>query len=166
MLRSRPAIILAVFVMMSSLQTIPSAGQTKPDQVKGDPNNTRLLAALEKTGYSYRKASEGIWVVSLTGKNLKEIDVIVQAVEDSVLLQTQVVERKAVVGKEALLVKLLEFNHEYDTAKFALSEEMLYARIDLHARLVDADELKHLVNALALMADEAYPQIKPLLGAK
>ena len=162
---SRPVIILFVLVILL-LQMSPAAAQTRPDQGKSNPNSTRLLAALEKTGYSYRKANEGIWVVSLTGKNLKEIDVIVQAVEDSVLLQTQVVERKAVVGKEALLVKLLEFNHEYDTAKFALSEDMLYARIDLHAKLVDADELKHLVNALALMADEVYPQIKPLLGAK
>ena len=166
MLRGRHTIILAV-ILLALQTTAPSWGQTEQTQGKGSNADAgRLLAALEKSGYNYRKAGDGIWVVTLAGKNIKDIDIAVTSVEDSVLLQTQVVERKAIVRKEALFIKLLELNHEYDTAKFALSEEMLYARIDLHSRLVDAEELKHLINQLALFVDESYPQIKPLLGAK
>jgi hypothetical protein len=49
----------------------------------------------------------------------------------------------------------------------ALSEEILYLRMDTHLRLLDDQELKYLLEQIARAADEMYPQIKQFLpGAK
>lgn len=161
--------LIKLFAFAAALTLLlPAAAlpQTRPPSTQTATAPERLLSLLEKTGYGYSKAGEGIWVVTLEGKNLKEIGIIVQSVEDLVLLQTQVAERKAVADKPALLLKLLELNHEYDAVKFAVSPEMLYARTEAHARLLDPDQLKYLINQLALLADEASPQLRPLLNTR
>lgn len=144
----------------------PAAAPPPPKPAPSGSSAARVLAALEKSGHTYRKVDEGIWAVGLSGKNIKEIAVVVVAVEDSVLVQAQLAGRKDLSLKEALLVKLLELNHEYDASKLALSEEMLYARTEMRAKLVDAKELDYLITQVAALADEAYPQIKPFVVTK
>ena len=71
-------------------------------------------------------------------------------------------DRKDLKLQPAALTKL-----KFDSIKVALSEEMLYVRMDTHLRLLDNQELKYLVEQIANAADEMYPQVKPFLaGAK
>lgn len=160
--------IIRLMLAAALTLTLPAAAlpqaQTPPRQETAD--RERLLGLLEKTGYDYRKTDEGIWVVTLEGKNIKEINVVVHLAEQMVVLQTALLERKAVTDKPGLLLKLLELNHEYDIVKFAISSDMLYARTEVHGRLLDAEYLKYLINQLAFLADDTEPQIRPLLKGK
>jgi len=77
------------------------------------------------------------------------------------------VDRKDLKPQPVLLTKLLELNHKFDSIKLALSEDMLYLRMDTHLRLLDNQELKYLVEQIANAADETYPQIRLFVaGAK
>ena len=134
------------------------------DKSKGAPE---IVALLEKSGYSYSKVSDGVWEVPGTGKNLKEFGIRLALADDILLVMVKLVDRKDLTLQPTLLAKLLELNHKFDSIKLALSEDMLYLRMDTHVRLLDKQELKYLVEQIANATDETYPQIKQFVaGAK
>ncbi|HKA16813.1 MAG TPA: YbjN domain-containing protein [Blastocatellia bacterium] len=134
------------------------------DRPKGAPD---MVALLEKSGYSYSKVRDGVWEIPGTGKNLKEFGIRLALAEDVLLVMVRLADRKDVKLQPALMTRLLELNHKFDWIKLALSEDMLYLRMDTHVRLVDSQELKYLVEQIANATDETYPQIKQFVtGAK
>ena len=161
--KSIPLVLVVVCALFQAAATPQT--QTQSNEAKSSASEDRLLSALDKSGYEYRKVDKGVWVIDLKGKHLSEIRVIASAVEDSILLQADIADRKSLKLNEGLLVKLLELNHQYDEAKIALAEKRLYARADLHTKLVDGEELGFLINQVAVLADEAYQQAKPFVGS-
>ncbi len=147
------------------LATEKGWGQTQQPAAKSQDYTGKLLSLLEQSGYRYSKLGDGLWEIPATGDNVKEFSIRLALAEDVLLVMARIADRKNLVIKEGLLAKLLALNHHFDTAKLALSEEMLYARIDLHVRLVDAQELKYLVEQMANVVDETYPQIKQFITA-
>jgi hypothetical protein len=156
-------IVGALIVIASIVNTGKGQGQTTQAQAK--PATSGLLAALEKSGYTYTKVGNGIYEIPATGKNIKEFPLRLTQAEDIVIVIAKLADRKDVTLKAPFTLKLLEMNDNYDVVKFALSAEMLYARIDIHSRVMDVDELKSLVELMAHVVDEAYPEIKPFLPA-
>ena len=58
-------------------------------QVKSDPQIVSKLAQiLEKSGYTYRKAADNVWVVSFKGKTKADIQVFVTSAENLVIMGT------------------------------------------------------------------------------
>lgn len=138
---------------------------TPAQQARSKPGQGSLTALLEKSGYSFTKVSDGVYEVPATGNNLKEFPLRLVQAGDLILVIYKFADRKQVSIQEPLAVKLLELNDNYDVVKFALSSEMLYTRVDIHTRLVDVEELKYLIELTAQVVDEAYPQLKPFIGA-
>ncbi|MEK6289211.1 MAG: hypothetical protein AABO57_26150 [Acidobacteriota bacterium] len=160
MLNHRAIIALALVGLLTSV--IGSA--YAQDKSKG---GAQIVALLEKSGYSYTKVSDGVWEVPGTGKNLKEFGIRLALADDILLVMVKLADRKDLKLQPALMTKLLELNHKFDSIKLALSEDMLYLRMDTHLRLLDNQELKYLVEQIANAADETYPQIKQFVaGAK
>ena len=73
-------------------------------------------------------------------------------------------DRKDLKLEPALLTKLLELNHSIDSVKIALSEDMLYVRMDTHLRILDTPELKYVIDQMSGATDEIYPQIKKFIA--
>jgi len=144
------------------LLTTPVLGGARPQtKTKGAPE---IVALLEKSGYTYTKVSDGVWEIPGTGKNLKEFGIRLALADDILLVMVKMADRKDLKLQPALLTKLLELNHKFDSIKLALSEDMAYLRMDTHLRLLDGEELKYLVTQIANAADETYPQVKPFIG--
>jgi len=156
--------IVGALIVISSMLN-PGNGQGQTTQAQAKPGPSGLLAALEKSGYSYTKVGNGIYEIPATGKNIKEFPLRLTQAEDIIIVIAKLADRKDVAIKAPFTIKLLEMNDNYDVVKFALSAEMLYARIDIHSRVMDVDELKSLVELMAHVVDEAYPEIKPFLPA-
>lgn len=155
--------ITALIILFLLLTSLPCAVGA---QDKAKPGND-FVALLEKSGYSYTKVGDGLWEVPGTGKNLKEFGIRLALADDILLVMVRLAGRKEVKLEPALLIKLLELNHKFDWVKLALSDDIIYLRMDTHLRLVDNQELKYLVEQIANATDETYPQIKPFLsGAK
>jgi hypothetical protein len=149
-----------VALMLLTPPLLETAGaQTK---TKGAPE---IVALLEKSGYTYTKVSDGVWEIPGTGKNLKEFGIRLALADDILLVMVKIADRKDLKLQPALLTKLLELNHKFDSIKLALSEDMAYLRMDSHLRLLDGEELKYLVTQIANAADETYPQVKQFIGA-
>ncbi|HKP85703.1 MAG TPA: TonB family protein [Blastocatellia bacterium] len=124
-----------------------------------------LLAALERSGYRYSKVGEGVWDVAATGKNIGEFSIRVTMAEELILMLVKLADRKDVTAKNPLLLKLLEMNHRFDAARVALSDDMLYARIDVRARVADREEFNYAVEQLARVTDEIYPELKTFISS-
>ncbi|MFY9555849.1 MAG: YbjN domain-containing protein [Blastocatellia bacterium] len=152
------AIIALALVLIFAGAISPANAQ---ERAKGAPD---IVALLEKSGYSYTKVSDGVWEVPGTGKNLKEFGIRLAHADDILLVMVKLVDRKDLKPQPALLTKLLELNHKFDSIKVALSEDMLYLRMDTHLRLLDNQELKYLVEQIANATDETYPQIKQFVA--
>jgi hypothetical protein len=153
-------LVLITFIFPLSPGVIPSYAQ----KAKAAPD---VVSLLEKSGYGYTKVGEGVWEVPGTGKNLKEFGIRLALADDLLLVMVKLSERKDLRLQPALTTKLLELNHKFDSIKLALSEDMLYLRMDARLRLVDPEELKYLVEQIAHATDETYPQIKQFIaGAK
>jgi hypothetical protein len=59
-----------------------------------------------------------------------------------------------------LLLKIAEFNANYDYVKLALEKTSLDVRVDVHANLLDLATFNALENQAALAADAAYGLLK------
>jgi len=158
-IKSTTALII-LFLLLTSL-TCSVGAQEKPKP------GSEFVGLLEKSGYSYTKVGDGLWEVPGTGKNLKEFGIRLALADDILLVMVRLAGRKEVKLEPTLLTKLLELNHKFDWVKLAISDEIVYLRMDTHLRLVDSQELKYLIEQIANATDETYPQIKPfLVGAK
>lgn len=138
------------------------AGPGQPVAAKGE---NRLLALLDQSRYSYVKVSDGVWEVPATGKNLPTFNIRITRANDVVLLIAKLADRKNVTARMELLVKLLEMNHRYDYAKVALTDEMLYVRMDIRARVLDGPELSYAIEQVAKVVDGIYPEVKAFIAA-
>ncbi|HSE37003.1 MAG TPA: hypothetical protein VLG74_06855 [Blastocatellia bacterium] len=154
--------LIAIVLILSPSSLAGSAG----GQAKSS-GTAEIVALLEKSGYSYRKVGDGLWEIPGTGKNLREFGIRLALADDILLVMVKLAGRKELRLEPALVTKLLELNHKFDAIKLALSEDMIYLRMDIHLRLLDDQELKYLVEQIANATDETYPQIKPFVaGAK
>ena len=153
---------VGVLIVIASMAS-SSKGQDQTKQPAAKPASSGLLGVLEKSGYTYTRVGNGIYEVPATGKNLKEFPLRLTQAEDIIIVIAKLADRKDIAIKPPFTIKLLEMNDNYDVVKFALSAEMLYARIDIHSRVVDVDELKSLIELMAHVVDEAYPEIKAFL---
>jgi len=152
--------LLAVaFTLVLASGVCSASGQ---DKSKSAPE---VVTLLERSGYSYKKVGDGVWEVPGTGKNLKEFAIKLALADDVLLVMVKLVDRKELKLLPALSTKLLELNHKFDSIKLALSEDMLYLRMDTHVRLLDDKELKYLVEQIANATDETYPQIRPFVSS-
>ena len=158
--KSKLAVVTSMVALV--LLATPVLGAGRPQsKTKGAPE---IVALLEKSGYTYTKVSDGVWEIPGTGKNLKEFGIRLALADDILLVMVKIADRKDLKLQPALLTKLLELNHKFDSIKLALSEDMAYLRMDSHLRLLDGEELKYLVTQIANAADETYPQIKQFIG--
>lgn len=148
---------IAALILLTTPVLSSAGAQTKKDAAD-------IVALLEKSGYTYTKVTDGVWEIPGTGKNLKEFAIRLALADDILLVMVKLGDRKDVKLQPPLLIKLLELNHKFDSIKLALSEDMVYLRMDTHLRLLDGEELKYLVTQIANATDETYPQVKQFIG--
>jgi hypothetical protein len=162
----RGKFLINAFVITVALTALASSLEAQVRQNRSGTDTARLLAALERSGHKYRKTDEKTWLVSMIGNNIKDMPVAVTLADDYVLVQVRLAPRKDVNVKDPLLVKMLELNDEIDAAKLALSKDWVYARAEMHAKLVGEKEIDYLIRQVAAVADEIYPHIEQALNRK
>ena len=151
--------LLASLLVLSTVVGICSA------QDKEDANAaSKVVALLEKSGHTYTKVKDGVWEINFTGDNLKEFSVRFALGGNILVSMARLAGRKDLKFEPALLTKLLELNHSIDSVKVALSEEMLYVRMDTHLRILDSQELKYVIDQMSGATDEIYPQVKKFIA--
>jgi hypothetical protein len=126
-------------------------------------DSSDIVLLLEKSGYKYTKVSDGVWEITFAGKNTGDFPVRLALAGNIVLAIAKLADRKDLKMEQPMLVKLLECNDQFDFVKLSLSKDMLYLRMETTTRLLDAQELKHVLEQVSAATDEIYPQIKGFL---
>jgi hypothetical protein len=156
--------MLAIALLL--LATAVCRAQTPPAQAPASPaakGSSDIALLLEKSGYKYTKVSDGVWEITFAGKNTGDFPVRLALAGNIILAIAKLADRKDLKLDPEFLVKLLECNDQFDFVKLALSKDMLYIRMETATRLLDGQELKHVLEQVSAATDEIYPQIKQYL---
>ena len=134
-----------------------AASPEKPDSV------LRVAELIAKSTGPYKQLAPGMWETTYKGKNVAVIRVRIAAAQDGVFFIAPLFPRDKLALSQAFLLRIAEFNAEYDYVKLALGKTSLDIRLDTHAGLLDAATFSALEGQTALAADEAYALIRNLL---
>ena len=163
-----------MLVLVGVLLAVPAWAQTPvpvPGKVEGPappssdkPDTVQRVADLiAKSAGPYKQIVPGVWETTYKGKNLAVIRVRVAAAQDGVFFIVALFPRDKLALSQAFLLRIAEFNAEYDYVKLGLDKTSLNLRLDTHAGLLDAATFSALEGQTALAADEAYALVRSLL---
>jgi len=152
--------LLLTFIGVGYAQAPAATPAAAPAQLK---DATEIVLLLEKSGYKYTKVSDGVWEITFAGKNTGDFPVRLALAGNIVLAIAKLADRKDLKLEPPFLTRLLECNDQFDFIKLALSKDMLYLRMEISTRLLDSQELKHVLEQVSAATDEIYPQIKEFL---
>ena len=157
-----------MFALLLSLAAICGAQTLAPASppaaaASSAKNSSDIVLLLEKSGYKYTKVSDGVWEITFAGKNTGDFPVRLALAGNILLAIAKLGDRKDLKLEPEFLVKLLECNDQFDFVKLSLSKDMLYLRMETTTRLLDGQELKHVLEQVSAATDEIYPQIKQYL---
>ena len=107
------------------------AAPVKPDAIQ------RVAELVAKSSGPYKEIALGIWETTYQGKNLPVIRVRIAAAEDGVFFIVPLFARDKLALSQAFLLRIAEFNAEYDYVKLALDKTSLNLRLDSYASLLD-----------------------------
>lgn len=128
----------------------------------------KLVRLLKEDNYNYvTTSSPTVFVIHLTGTNLKDIKVILAIggdVDSDLVIFVTVTPKATMPPTADFRYILLKANHDYDQVKVGFDgDDDLSVRIDGSMRLADAAYLKVLVEQVKNSSDEIYGKIKPYL---
>ena len=134
-------------------------------QAKSDPQTVAKLAGiLERSGYTYKKAADNVWVVNFKGNSLADINVIVTSAEGLVVMAVVIAQKSAMKVTPDMMFKLLKLTHDIDRVKIGFdSDDDLFVRSEVNARLFDLEEFKSDMQQVAAASDQIHAAIKPFL---
>ena len=97
----------------------------KPDPVQ------RVADLIAKSAGPYKQIALGVWETTYKGKNLAVIRVRIAAAQDGVFFIVPLFPRDKLALSQAFLLRIAEFNAEYDFVKLGLDKTSLNLRLDL-----------------------------------
>jgi len=119
-------------------------------------NADLLLKCLEKSGLKYEKVGDAVWRVVYQGENRQEVIVAIKSYEDLAVIQSVVAENARPTADQ--MFQLLRLNFERDLAKLSvLKDNSVVALNETELRILDSPALKRIVQAVAVLADDATP---------
>lgn len=165
-------VLLVAAPVRAQTQAPPPAANAvtpKPDATdkaadKPDPAQ-RVAALIAKSAGPYKEIALGVWETTYQGKNLPVIRVRIAAAEDGVFFIVPLFAREKLALSQAFLLRIAEFNAEYDYVKLGLDKTSLNLRLDSYAPLMDAAAFSSLEGQAALAADQAYAIVRNMLPA-
>ncbi len=154
-----------LLVMTIASGVLPDAQARPLRQSKADARVVAKLAQiLERSGYTYRKAADNVWVVNFKGKSLSDINVFVTSAEDLVVMGAVVAAKKSMRVTAEMMFKLLRLVHDIDRVKIGFDDdEDLFVRAEVAARIFDLDEFKSDMEQVAAGTDKVHAAIKTYL---
>jgi hypothetical protein len=127
----------------------------------------KIAQLLDQSGYTYTKAGANVWTVKFKGKALSDFNVLIAGNESLLVVSVDVAEKKNLKGNSPeMMYKLLKFNFVADFVKIGLDDDDdLFVRADLTTRTLDLQELKDVVDQVAVAADQVYTTVRPFMTA-
>jgi hypothetical protein len=153
----------ARLLLLSSFFLLPIVAQAT--SLSTDDSAAKVVSLMRADSYSYLSTkSPTVWMIPFTGDHLKDIKVVVTVRDSTMVVFVTVVNSQHLPVTTDFMRTLLEQNHELDRVKVGYDREGdLSVRIDGSVRVMDAAELREIVNQVKNASDEIYGMIEPSL---
>jgi hypothetical protein len=153
----------ARLLLLLSLLLLPITAQATT--LSTDDSAAKVVSLMRADSYSYLSTkSPTVWMIPFTGDHLKDIKVVVTVKDSTMIVFVTVVGNQHLPVTTDFMRTLLEQNHELDRVKVGYDREGdLSVRIDGSVRVMDAAELREIVNQVKNASDEIYGMIEPSL---
>ena len=160
----KAAMSLLMAMMFSS--AVLKADARRLSQAKSDPQTVaRLAGILERSGYTYKKAADNVWLVNFKGNSLADINIIVTSAEGLIIMGVVVAEKSTMQVTAEMMRKLLKLTHEIDRVKIGFdNDDDLFVRSEVSARLFDLEEFKFDMQQVAAASDKVHAAIRPFVN--
>jgi hypothetical protein len=125
----------------------------------------KIVNLMQADSYNFQPTkSPTVWLIRFAGDHLKDIKVVVTVKDSTMVVFVTLVENQRMPVTTDFMRTLLEQNHELDRVKVGYDRDGdLSVRIDSSMRLMDAAELREVVNQVKNASDEIYGMIEPSL---
>jgi hypothetical protein len=135
------------------------------DALTTGDNAAKVVSLMRADSYNFVPTkSPTVWMIPFTGDHLKDIRVVVTVKDTTMVVFVTVVQNQHLPVTTDFMRTLLEQNHELDRVKVGYDREGdLSVRIDGSMRVMDAAELREIVNQVRNASDEIYGIIEPSL---
>ena len=153
----------AAAVFLAGLTAVSLHAQTRP---RADPDSARrVAAALEQTGLTFRKSSDGVWIVTFKNSSSTAIDVIVNAQQDLVVVFA-VVARAPQLSAEQLR-DLLKASYSANFAKLAIDGDGdLLSLTEIATGGLTVEQLRTAIEEVANTGDSAADLVRAHVPAE
>lgn len=158
------AIVLGLMTMVVA-SVMPGTPAKPLPQTKTDPQVVSKLAQiLERSGYTYRKAADNVWVVSFKGNSKTDIQVFVTSAENLIVMGTVVAAKASMKVTPEMMFKLLRIVHDIDRVKIGFDDdEDLFLRAEVTNKCFDVDDFKAAMEQVSAGTDKVHAAIKAYL---
>src|SRR5689334_2029605 len=96
----------AIFILIATMACVSIASARPRAQAKTDPQVVAKLAQiLERSGYTYRKAADNVWVVTFKGKTKGDIQVFVTSAENLIIMGAVVAPKASMKVSSEMMFK-------------------------------------------------------------
>lgn len=125
----------------------------------------KIVNLMQADSYNFQTTkSPTVWMIRFNGDHLKDIKVVLTVKDSTVVAFVTLVRNRRMPVTTDFMRTLLEENHELDQVKVGYDREGdLAVRIDSSVRVMDAAELREIVNQVKNASDEIYGMIEPSL---
>lgn len=133
--------------------------------INGNTSASKMVSLMQADNYNFQPTkSPTVWLIRFSGDHLKDIKVVVTVKDSTVVVFVTLVENQRMPVTTDFMRTLLEENHELDRVKVGYDRDGdLSVRIDGSMRVMDAAELRDIVNQVRNASDEIYGMIEPSL---
>jgi hypothetical protein len=153
----RSLLMLAIAIVLQA----PSVRAQAP-QTPAPTDAERLAALLDKSGFKYQKAGDGVWLLDFASSSGHAVRVLVATSDGLVVFGTTLkATTKTDITRDELL-QINKLNAEVDRVKIGLDDDQdLFLRADVTLRTLDPDDLKVNASQVAAAAEKAAAALAP-----
>jgi methyl-accepting chemotaxis protein len=136
-----------------------------PLNINSSDGAAKMVSMMQADSYNFQTTkSPNVWLIRFSGDHLKDIKVVLTVKDSTMVVFVTLVENQRMPVTTDFMRTLLEQNHELDRVKVGYDRDGdLSVRIDSNMRVMDATELRDIVNQVKNASDEIYGMIESSL---
>jgi hypothetical protein len=158
---------LVLFPLGARAATVTGNNPIAPLATTSTTNDSaqKIINLMQADSYNFQNTkSPTVWMIRFAGDHLKDIKVVVTVKDSTMVVFVTVADNQHLPVTTDFMRTLLVQNHELDRVKVGYDREGdLSVRIDGSVRVMDAAELREIVNQVRNASDEIYGMIEPSL---
>ena len=156
----------ALLLMCLLLITLPLRVSASAPQVSVT-FEARVESWLRQTGYDYKRVKANSWYITLTGKQLRQIRVLVGAGPTSIAVGAVVVPKQRLRVTMDSMYKMMKLSYDLNYVRVCIDpDDDLLVMAQVEERSLDAQEFKKTIDRIAAAADRTYGEVQAFINTQ